>query len=181
MVASSDPMDYDHPPGHGFIRTYPSRSWLNLRDPDVTDIHLCDIAHALSLVNRFAGHMPRGYSVAEHSMYVSSQLMRLYGDRQLALQGLLHDATEAYLGDVTRPLKTLLPEYKTIELRMEEVIAERFHLPYELDARVKQVDTDVLAWEMAMFRDCDLVDGIAPQKMASAFVVRAGRLGLVAK
>jgi uncharacterized protein len=106
--------------------------------------HICieDIAHALSHINRFTGHTRVPYSVAQHSYVVSCIVP--YKD---ALAGLLHDAAEAYLGDVSSPLKQLLPEYKVIEHRVHAAIFEHFGLDPELPASVKEADLIALATE----------------------------------
>src|SRR5690349_6806238 len=89
---------------------------FDLLKPDPSVVHLEDIAHALSHLCRYTGHCNRFYSVAEHSVIVS--LMVPPSEPKLAMQGLLHDATEAYVNDLARPLKDLLPEYKEIEMRV---------------------------------------------------------------
>jgi uncharacterized protein len=106
--------------------------------------HICieDIAHALSHINRFTGHTRVPYSVAQHSYVVSCIVP--YKD---ALAALLHDAAEAYLGDVSSPLKQLLPEYKVIERRVHAAIFERFGLDPELPASVKEADLIALSTE----------------------------------
>lgn len=113
-------------------------------DPQPDAIDIRDIAHALGNICRFGGHCNRFYSVAEHSVLVAQVL-----PRELRLQGLLHDATEAYCVDVPRPLKVLLGNYAEIEHRIWEVIAKKFDVPVELDPRVKQADNDVLLAEKA--------------------------------
>jgi hypothetical protein len=94
-------------------------------DPRVEDICIEDIAHALSLQCRFAGHCRKFYSVAEHSVrvswYVESRTETLYGTK---LAGLLHDATEAYCVDVPRPMKPHLIGYKEIEAGLARVIEQ---------------------------------------------------------
>lgn len=90
-------------------------------DPQPDDIDPTDIAHALSLLCRYGGHVKRFYSVAEHCVLMSYAV-----SPEAALYALLHDATEAYVVDVPRPLKRLLPEYQEIEARVWEAIATHF-------------------------------------------------------
>lgn len=108
--------------------------------PDAIDIE--DIAQALSNLARFTGHTDFFYSVAQHSVLVSTIVSPAH-----ALIGLMHDATEAYVGDVARPLKALLPDYKLIEHRVWLAIAEKFDLPAEIPAEVKHADNVALMTE----------------------------------
>jgi 5'-deoxynucleotidase YfbR-like HD superfamily hydrolase len=119
-----------------------SGRYFNLREPERNEYSIGDIATALSRICRFVGHTKAFYSVAQHSVYVS----RLLPDK-LALQGLMHDASEAYLGDVSYPLKGLLPEYRTLEKALEATIARVFGLPYPFDPAVKRADMVMLATE----------------------------------
>jgi hypothetical protein len=112
---------------------------LDLRAEDVEPD---EIAHALGNLCRFGGHCREFYSVAQHSLHVAIQL-----PERLKLQGLLHDATEAYVGDVIRPLKRRLPEFAGIEARVWRAVAERFSLPEELDPLVKEADNRMLLTE----------------------------------
>ena len=115
---------------------------VDLARPDPDQIDIYDIAHALSRLCRFTGHTKRFYSVAEHSIYVAM----LVPDH-LKLAALLHDATEAYLGDVSTPLKSMLPEYKRIEREWYEAICRRFSLPLGESSEIKQADRMILALE----------------------------------
>lgn len=94
-------------------------------DPRASEIDIEDIAHSLSMQCRYAGHCKRFYSVAEHSVHVAAWVGTV-APKQYALAGLLHDATEAFLVDVPRPVKPFLPGYKEAEARLWDVVAERF-------------------------------------------------------
>lgn len=122
-----------------------SGHYFDLLDPANSRFTLGDIAHGLAHTCRFAGQCRRFYSVAEHSWHASF----LVPD-ELRLAALMHDAAEAFIGDVTRPLKSLLPEYRAIEKRIEAVIAERFDLGDLCDhPDVKRADLAMLAAEQA--------------------------------
>ena len=99
------------------IRMY-SGTIIDLAAPDHRDIHIADIARHLSRINRYTGAVD--YSVAQHSVL----LYEMLGTRE----ALLHDAHEAYIGDVSTPLKTLLPGYVTLEQRWVETMSRRFKL-----------------------------------------------------
>ena len=91
-------------------------------DPKAEEVDLRDIAHALASQCRFNGHSIKFYSVAQHSVLVSEIV-----DASQVLAALLHDASEAYVGDIVKPLKLFLPkEFKEIELRIEDEIFRHF-------------------------------------------------------
>ena len=99
------------------IQTY-SGKYIDLLQTDPYDIGIRDIAHALSNLGRFTGHSKRFYSVAQHSV-IASNMVCLHPEidyHMMQVCALLHDASEAYLGDVSSPLKQLLPAYKEIDL-----------------------------------------------------------------
>lgn len=107
---------------------------------DVLDIEV--IAHALGNLCRFTGHTRRFYSVAQHSVLVSRLV-----PPHLALAGLLHDATEALVGDVSSPLKARLPAYRAVEDGIWFLLSQRYGLPLKLPPEVKQADLVALATE----------------------------------
>lgn len=128
------------------IQTF-SGGFIDLLDPDSLDIHIEDIAHALSNICRFGGHVRKFYSVAQHSVFVSFLVPP--GD---ALHGLMHDAAEAYVGDVVRPLKTQLGGYAAIERQVMRAINKKFRLielvpDPEREERIKFADETALATE----------------------------------
>ena len=110
--------------------------------PTPAMVNIFDIAHALSYICRFTGHVNAFYSVAQHSVMVSFIVPPAD-----ALAGLLHDATEAYLGDVSRPLKQLLPQYQALETLAHQAIFEHFGLDPVLPASVHHADQIMLVTE----------------------------------
>jgi hypothetical protein len=113
-------------------------------DPRPADVRLLDIAHALAQTCRFGGHARFFYSVAQHSVLVSDIC-----DEEDRLWGLLHDAAEAYVGDMIRPLKSLgiMANYRAIEQNVQEAICEKFGLPYGMPPSVQRADNVLLATE----------------------------------
>lgn len=127
-----------------WIQTYTGRQFAPLA-PCAADIDIRDIAHALSLLCRYTGHCSHFYSVAEHSVRVSREL-----PASLQLWGLLHDASEAYLGDLSRPLKHaggFGDQYREAEQRLMSAIAERFGLEMPEPREVKEMDNVLLFTE----------------------------------
>lgn len=126
-----------------WIQTYSGRRF-NPTNPNPDAIVIQDIAHALSMQCRFTGHTKKFYSVAQHSVYVSHIC-----NEEDALWGLLHDASEAYLVDVPRPLKRSgkFQAYLDFEAQMQEAICKRFGLPVQEPPSVKKADTKLLATE----------------------------------
>ena len=116
---------------------------INPLDLKPEDICIEDIAHHLSLVNRFAGATAKPISVAQHSVYVS----RLCDDTPHRLQALLHDATEAYLGDMVKWLKPSMPAYTKAEERAEQVIFEKFGCPGPIHENVWRADRVMVMFE----------------------------------
>lgn len=116
---------------------------IDFASPDPREINLHDIAIGLSREVRFAGHSDpnRGpYRVATHSVLVASLLARQFGRPDLVAQGLLHDATEAYMKDVPSPLKRLIPGYRDIEARLMSTILRKYGQPDELNPVVHEAD-----------------------------------------
>ncbi len=109
-----------------------------------------DIAHALSFLCRGNGHVNYFYSVAAHSVNCALEAVHRGFDRKLVLACLLHDASEAYLSDVTRPVKKHLQQYIDLEKRMQAIIWQAFSLclSEEEEALVKMVDDLLLAHEL---------------------------------
>ncbi len=133
-----------------------SKSWINTRagvrfeplDAKPEDVRLDDIAFALSNLCRYGGHV-EFYSVAEHSVIVSRIVEALGGSIEEQRAALLHDATEAYLVDLPRPIKhhPAFAFYREAEAALAVVIAKRFGLETLEPAIVKTVDNEMIALE----------------------------------
>ena len=121
-----------------WIQTY-SGVKFDLLNPTSAMVNISDIAHALSNICRFTGHCSQFYSVAQHSTLVASKVP--------TLQALLHDAAEAYIQDISTPLKPLLTNYREIEARIWAAVCDRFNLPVILDDKVKLHDGIALVTE----------------------------------
>ena len=131
----------------GFILTYSGQMFWPL-DPRPEEILPEDIAHALANLCRYTGHSRSYYSVAEHSCYVSD-----YAPKRDQFWGLLHDASEAYLGDLARPTKeahaSFALAYRQAEIRLMRAVCVRFDLAFEMPASVAVLDNRVLETEAA--------------------------------
>lgn len=168
-----------------------SMATVSLNNPSVDDIHIEDIAHSLSLICRFGGHCNTFYSVAQHSVLVST----LVDDPELQLIALLHDATEAYIGDIITPLKKILSQYTDIEDKFHLTIGEKFglgddlvHLPPAVKyADVKALKTEVRdlmggesedwkVWPDGMVPDEHKIIPLPPKQAAELFLERYATL-----
>lgn len=138
-------MDIQAQPRKGdWMQTATGRQFWPI-DPRPEEISIIDIAHALSNLCRYAGHCSEFYSVAQHSVLVSRAL-----PRGLRFWGLLHDASEAYLVDIPRPLKPFLTGYHEAEDRVMAAVVHAFRLtPATMPPEVKRVDNAIAADEAA--------------------------------
>ena len=116
-----------------WILTHSGKVYDYLKPDENIDIE--DIASALSRICRFTGHSRSFYSVATHSVLVSYLV-----PPSLAFEALMHDAHEAYIGDVNAPLKSLLPDYRDIEADVESCVRRHFGLPGTMHPLVKKAD-----------------------------------------
>ena len=118
--------------------------------PDTELIDIADIAHALSMLCRANGHFKSFYSVGQHSINCAQEAKARGYSKRLQLACLLHDASEAYLSDVTRPVKAELPRYKEIEEPLQEMLWNIWldtPLTKEEGVQVFQIDDAILAHE----------------------------------
>jgi hypothetical protein len=144
----------DHaPPAPGpYLQTVSGR-WVNPFDPDPAQLDAGDIARALANQCRFGGHSRVFYSVAQHSVIVSRLVEERGGDVEDVFAALMHDAAEAYLGDMPHPLKHRSPlgaAFKEAEDHLEQAIRDRFGIKPGVPA-IKQADRALLATERRAF------------------------------
>lgn len=135
---------------------------------------LDDIARSLSHICRYNGHVPSFYSVAEHSVRVAWQL-RFWGcSLDVQMSGLLHDAAEAYVGDMVRPLKRLAllgGAHKEMEDRVAALLHQRFGGTFPHAEAVHEADREVYNWEVKNIRTGHTT-GWTPQYAYDAFLIR---------
>lgn len=163
---------------------------VDLLKPKAGDVLLDDVAHHLAMICRFGGAVAEHYSIAGHCVLVSKILEMDYpDDRELQFAGLLHDASEAYVGDVVSPLKHQLPGYAPIEDRWMREIGAAFGVDYKLfdDPRVHRADDQAFGseWRDLFLRRPPLRGAVmsplrvvaAPAAVAKvAFLARFGEL-----
>jgi len=135
-----------------------SGGYLNLLDPQPETFTLADIACGLSKICRFGGQIERWYSVAEHSIWCAHQASDDRHGFDVQLACLMHDAAEAFIGDVVKPLKMLLPRYAEIERGIEAVIGRKFGIDFDVHKEViREIDHAMLIAERRRFFSVDHV------------------------
>lgn len=178
-----------------WIQTFSGREFYPM-DPRPEDIDIIDIAHQLAMTCRYGGAVKRFYSVAEHSVLLACYVERMKPERKdLALQALLHDAAEAYICDIPRPLKrsVQMAGYVEAEMAIEEAIEAAFNLPYpgkgpdpwlhDIDTRIMIDEASVLLnhvtneWHHKLGEPLGVdVIGLSPEKARGDFLVCFDRL-----
>lgn len=137
---------------------------------DMLDIE--DIANSLSHICRYGGHLPHFYSVAEHSVHVANNLETLGYDTDTIITGLLHDAPEAYVGDMVRPLKQhqqFGKYHQQIENTIAKKIHEKFGGNYPHTQPIHEADRHVYNWEVTYIRTGKIV-GLQPVDAKELFI-----------
>ncbi len=124
-----------------YVSTYSGNRFYPL-GPRIDRVTIEDIVHGLAYQCRFNGQTREFYSVAQHSLIVASLVAP-----HLRLAALLHDAAEAYLGDMVKPLKVLMPEFADLEDRVSALIASAFGVDFSDYAPIKRADLIALATE----------------------------------
>ena len=119
--------------------------------PDINKIHIEDIAHSLSLLCRANGHISHFYSVAQHCINCVNETKARGFPARVQLACLLHDASEAYISDITRPVKKHLDDYRKIEKILQDVIFTKFlgaSLTDDEYSVVNEIDNAMLVHEL---------------------------------
>ncbi len=122
---------------------------LDIMKPNILDINIVDIANSLSRQCRFNGNTNRFYSVCQHSILVSNIINPVF-----AVEGLLHDSTEAYIGDIVSPIKSFLPEFQKIESILWKSICRKYGLSTSkfCEIEIKKADIKALVTESRDFK-----------------------------
>ncbi|TNE48937.1 MAG: phosphohydrolase [Deltaproteobacteria bacterium] len=162
-----------------WIQTYTGKQFWPL-EPERNTIDIEDIAHSLSMLCRFNGHCLAFYSVAEHCVRVSRIL-----PPESAKWGLLHDAGEAYLVDMPKPLKRMIPEFEEHENHLLESIAQHFGLSWPIPKDVHHADVVMLmtekrdlmspepeSWGIDVEPLSDTIHPMSPMEAKAAFLER---------
>lgn len=141
-----------------WIKTYTGKKF-HLFNPSESEICIEDMAHSLSLLCRFCGHVPFLYSVASHSI-IGSYLCK----KKDALTFLLHDSTECFIGDMASPLKSEMSAFKKTENDIFKIISKKFCLPHPMDSEIKAIDKLMfrMEWFYLMKGEKIIVDEVFP-------------------
>ncbi|TWH59351.1 putative RNase H-like nuclease [Desulfitobacterium sp. LBE] len=143
-----------------YILTYSKTKFFPL-EPILEDIDILDIAHALSLMTRANGHFKHFYSVAQHSINCFREAESRGYSKKVQLCCLLHDASESYISDITRPVKKNLHEYYHIEARLQSSIFERYGITLlneDEEKQISDVDDAMLYYEFLELMGNEIFD-----------------------
>lgn len=117
-----------------------SATRFDLFDPKPEQFKIADIMHSLSLQVRYNGHCSQFHSVLEHSVFVAEIIKRKGGTDLEQMLGLLHDVTEAYIGDMVTPLKLEMPKFREVEDAIWDAFAKTYGLPAVMPDIIKVAD-----------------------------------------
>lgn len=143
------------------IRLY-GGTYFDFLNPDDSEYGIEDVAHALAHINRFNGHTDRFYSVAQHSVLASYHVQPGF-----EYDALMHDAPEFVVGDMTRPLSELCPDYKALKKEIEASVSRRFGVTYPFPPAVHEIDIRMLRTEQEQLMDAGqdiwpITSGVTP-------------------
>lgn len=151
------PNNYDG--ADGWIETNSHETYFyGKRNPE--NINILDIAHGLSNLCRYSGQCNYFYSVAQHSCIVHD-----VAPIHLKAIGLFHDAAEAYISDIPRPVKNIVPEIKKLERKIQIEVSERFKLTFPWSSQIEILDSQLMLREAQLLFDGGVswtVEGLPP-------------------
>jgi len=165
----------------GCFRTF-TRKKFNILNPTFEMIDIVDIAKGLAYKPHFSGFSPKFFSIAEHSLLVEEYTKSYHGETnyKLRLEALLHDASEAYTGDMIKPIKNLLPNFVLIEKRIQKTIYQKFGIrPLKDGHSVKHFDNIAQDIEAGLFYSDDenrkyicqqYIEYLSPEESYQAFI-----------
>lgn len=159
----------------GYINTR-SGIKFNLFDPKPEQIHIEDISHGLAYKGHFAGQTPYFFSIAQHCLLTYFLLPKSV-PKELKLAALLHDASEAYIGDMIKPLKIHVPEFQKIENKIQSVIFKAFNLDLKLMKDIKHYDTRAQEIEFDFFYNkIGNINCLGPESVNAEFLKKVESL-----
>ena len=140
-----------------YIYTVSKKKFYPL-NPDSDSIDIRDIAHALSMLARANGHFPSFHSVAQHSIECANEAIARGLSPRLCLGCLLHDGAEAYMSDVTTPVKNKLDDYRQYEDKLIDAIYEKYALSFSEEEKeiIYKIDKDLLYYEFYHYMGIEL-------------------------
>jgi uncharacterized protein len=169
--------------------------YFDLLHPDAAHVDIRSIASSLSKICRFGGHCPKFYSVAEHSVHAFEMAEADGAPYSLQKAVLLHDATEAYVGDMVKPLKDIMPQFQEAEARVERAVSVAFLVDFGVwHEDIKKYDLMCLRAERyAMWpgdtEDWDCLEGVEERHVSfewlsafranTRFLLAAKKMGLL--
>lgn len=155
---------------------------FDYNNPEGFNYSIEDIAHPLSNICRFGGHCRSFYSVAQHSVIIANLL-----PKELQMEGLFHDASEAFTVDIPKPLKVLLGDYNLLEKRILKAILNHFGIFHELSPEIKRVENIVYEVEVRdlmnttipvtpKFSEFETIDPLPPKEAKELFLATFYRI-----
>jgi len=157
----------------GIIRTLTGK-YFNLFEPTAEMIDIRDIAAALANKGHFSGLTPAFFSIAQHCVMVCDEFAfwDFFIDPKLKLLALLHDAAEAYVGDMIKPLKVRIPQFAEVEDNIMKVICAKYGLDYSSLHLIKSTDLFVQEVEYNAFYNEGRITYMNPEQAREVFLER---------
>jgi len=155
----------------GIILTLSGKQF-SLFEPTPEMIDIRDIAAGLSNKGHFSGLTPSFFSIAQHSIMVCDEFSFLYphNDPGLKLLALLHDAAEAYIGDMIKPLKVRIPQFVEVEENIMKAICTKYEMDYSSLHLIKAIDLYIQRVEYNAFYNKGRIDYMNPQQANNLFI-----------